>query len=46
MKIQVVALFRAWSDPATEVEAPVKKLLEWALPQELAQEVPLMALSA
>lgn len=44
VKIQVVALFRAWSDPASEVEAPIKQLLEWALPQELALEGPLMAL--
>lgn len=38
LKITVTALFRAWSDPATEVEAPVNQLMKWALPQELAPD--------
>lgn len=43
VKIQVVALFRAWRDPASEVEAPFNKLMEWALPVYLAPDGPLMA---
>jgi hypothetical protein len=38
VKFTVTALFRAWSDPATEVETPVNQLMEWALPQELAED--------
>jgi hypothetical protein len=40
MKIQVNALFRAWDDPAREVEAPVEKLIQWALPVELSRTAP------
>ena len=36
VKIQVTALFRAWLDPAKEVEAPVNQLMAWALPEELS----------
>jgi hypothetical protein len=35
VKITVTALFRAWSDPAKEVEAPFDQLMKWALPQHL-----------
>lgn len=38
IKIQVIALFRAWSDPGREVIEPVEKLMEWALPVELAAD--------
>lgn len=38
MKIQATALFRAWSDPASEVEAPMNKLMEWALPKFLEKD--------
>lgn len=38
VKIQVTAVFRAWSNPATEVEAPFTQLMEWALPQKLAPD--------
>ena len=38
VKIQVTALFRAWLDPAKEVEAPVNQLMEWALPEELSAD--------
>ncbi len=38
VKIQVKALFRAWKDPATEVETPVGQLWAWALPQFIAPE--------
>lgn len=38
VKIQVVALFRAWQDPGKEVVEPVEKLMEWALPVELAAD--------
>lgn len=44
VKIQVTALFRAWRNPAEEVEAPINQLMQWALPQELAIEGPIMAL--
>ena len=44
IKIQVTALFRAWRNAAEEVDAPINQLMEWALPQELALEGPLMAL--
>lgn len=38
VKIQASALFRAWSDPLTEVEAPFNQLMLWALPEELAPD--------
>lgn len=38
VKIQVVALFRAWLAPGKEVMEPVEKLMEWALPVELAAD--------
>lgn len=44
VKIQVMALFRAWRNAAIEVESPVNQLMQWALPQELATEGPIMAL--
>lgn len=44
LKITATALFRAWSDPATEVMAPVMQLIAWALPQELAPDGPIMSL--
>ncbi len=43
LKIQVVALFRAWRDPAKEVEAPVEQLVKWTLPERLADDGPIMA---
>ena len=43
VKFQVVAVFRAWSDPAKEVEEPVEKLLEWALPAELSKDGSVLA---
>ncbi|OXS89444.1 hypothetical protein [Pandoraea apista] len=46
VKIQVVALFRAWRDPASEVEAPFNKLMEWALPIELSKDGSLLARAA
>ncbi|WP_295885033.1 hypothetical protein [uncultured Thiohalocapsa sp.] len=38
LRIQCTALFRAWSDPATEVEAPLDRLVTLALPESLAPE--------
>jgi len=38
IKFQVTALFRAWSDPISEVEAPVNQLITWALPKQLADD--------
>ena len=43
VKIQVVALFRAWRDPASEVEIPFDKLMEWALPKWLSPDASLLA---
>lgn len=37
IKIQVTALFRAWLNPAVEVEEPINQLMKWALPQELSE---------
>lgn len=35
VKIQVTALFRAWSNPYNEVERPFNHLMAWALPVKL-----------
>lgn len=42
IKIQVTALFRAWSDPVKEVEAPFNQLMSWALPGKLSELGPLL----
>lgn len=41
-KVTMNLLFRAWSDPATEVEAPFNQMMEWALPVELAEDSTLL----
>lgn len=46
VKIQVTALFRAWIDPMSEVEAPFNKLMEWALPIELSNDGSVLARAA
>ena len=46
VKFQVVAVFRAWSDPVKEVEEPVAKLMEWALPVELSKDGSVLARAA
>ncbi len=38
MKITGNLLFRAYSDPRNEVEAPYTQLMKWALPEELARD--------
>ncbi|MDD5277917.1 MAG: hypothetical protein PHR16_17825 [Methylovulum sp.] len=38
VKIAVTVLFRAWHDPAREVEAPINLLVSWALPQRLSPD--------
>lgn len=43
IKIQVNALFRAWDDPAREVETPVEKLIQWALPASLSKDGSVLA---
>lgn len=43
-KLQVTALFRAWRNALTEVEAPINQLMKWALPKELATEGPILSL--
>lgn len=43
IKITVVALFRAWRDSVSEVEAPFDKLMEWALPIELSKDGSVLA---
>ncbi len=37
-QLQVSALFRAWQDPETEVEAPINQLAAWLLPKYLAAD--------
>lgn len=44
--IQMTLLFRAWRNPAVEVEAPFNKLMEWALPIELAKDSTLLTNAA
>ncbi|WP_241120551.1 hypothetical protein [Achromobacter xylosoxidans] len=44
VKITAIALFRAWRDPYKEVMEPVNMLIQWALPQELAPDGPIMSL--
>lgn len=46
VKITVTVLFRAWRDAASEVEAPFNKLMEWALPIELAKDGSLLSRAA
>ncbi|MBL8473800.1 MAG: hypothetical protein JNM98_18565 [Rhodocyclaceae bacterium] len=46
VKITVTALFRAWRDGRTEVEAPFNKLMEWALPVELSKDGSILARAA
>lgn len=34
----VTALFRAWDDPQSEVNAPIDQLVQWSLPKELSPD--------
>lgn len=43
VKFQVAALFRAWKDPAKEVEAPFNQLMSWALPEKLSEMGPILS---
>lgn len=45
MKIALTAHFRALKDTRAEVEAPLHQLMRWALPQELAQDGPVLELA-
>jgi hypothetical protein len=45
-KLQVTALFRAWSDPIKEVEEPVNQLMAWALPVKLSALGPILSRAA
>ena len=36
LRIQGELLFRAWSNPTTEVEMPIEQLIAWAMPKKLA----------
>ena len=38
LKISLQAIFRAWRDPVREVEMPVQRLKEWAVPKRMAPE--------
>lgn len=38
LKMNIVAHFRAWSDPDSEVTAPIDQLMSWALPKELSSQ--------
>lgn len=46
IKISVTALFRAWSNPAGEVEAPFNQLMAWALPEKLSELGPILSRGA
>lgn len=46
IRISVTALFRAWSDPAGEVESPFNQLMAWALPQKLSELGPILSRAA
>lgn len=46
VKFQVTALFRAWSDPAKEVEEPFNQLMAWAMPQKLSELGPILSRAA
>lgn len=37
LRIQGELLFRAWSDPVSEVESPMDQLMAWAMPKKLAR---------
>lgn len=41
-KITVTAHFRALRDARAEVDAPLNQLIQWALPQEIAQDGPVL----
>lgn len=45
LKINVTAHFRAWKDARSEVQAPMNKLMEWALPRQIANDGALVALA-
>lgn len=44
VKIECTLHFRAYSDPENEVVAPYRRLLEWTLPQELANDTVLQGM--
>ena len=43
VRMQVTAQLRAWRDPVSEVENPFNKLMEWALPVDIAEDGPVLA---
>ena len=43
VKITTSAIFRAWSNPTVEVEAPFDQLMQWALPTELSADGSVLA---
>lgn len=46
IKISVTALFRAWRDPVSEVEAPFNQLMSWSLPAKLSELGPIITRAA
>lgn len=42
MKITVTAHFRAFRDPVREVREPMDQIMRWGLPQEIAQDGPVV----
>lgn len=46
VKITVTALFRAWSNAASEVEAPFEQLMQWALPVHLDADSTILSRAA
>lgn len=45
IRLSLTAHFRALRDARTEVDAPLNQLMRWALPQELAQDGPVLELA-
>lgn len=43
LKLPVTAHFRAWTNARTEVRDPIDQLIQWALPQDLADDGPVGA---
>lgn len=45
MRVSLTAHFRAISDARAEVERPLNQLMSWSLPQELAQDGPVLTIA-
>lgn len=43
VKFSITLLFRAWLDPASEVQRPFNQLMQWALPVQLSKDGSILA---